>query len=134
MIGGDEDLVRRELAGAVKIDRIGRLVGGQRDDPFDAGLQAGLHHVLGADDIGADALEGVVFGGRDLLQRRRMNHIVDAAKRHDEPIVVAHVADEIAQPPLGVERSEVVLHLGLFEFVAGKNHKATNLAFQQQGS
>src|SRR5438445_678754 len=53
--------------------------------------------VLGSVDVGADALERVVFGGGDMLQRGRMHDDVDLAHRHVEPIAVTHVADEEAQ-------------------------------------
>ena len=96
MIGGDEYLVRGQLAGAIEIDRIRGLVGRQGNHPFDAAMDGGLHDVFGAINVGVDALEGVVFGDRYLFQRRGMHHVIDVAHRHGQSIAVAHVTDEIA--------------------------------------
>ena len=41
---------------------------------LDLAGERGVDHVLGAEDVGLDALERVVFGGRHLLQRRRVDH------------------------------------------------------------
>ena len=40
VVGGDEQLVGGQLGGAVEIDRVGRLVGRQRDDLLDARSRA----------------------------------------------------------------------------------------------
>ena len=57
------------------------LVGRQRDDLLDVGRQRRLDDVLGAVDVGLDALHRIVFGRRHLLQRRGMDHEVDAVHR-----------------------------------------------------
>src|SRR6185437_3058356 len=60
IVGGDEDLVGSKLGGAVEIDRIGGLVGRQRDHLLNIAAQRGVDDVLGPKDIGANALEGVI--------------------------------------------------------------------------
>src|SRR3546814_4375579 len=67
-----EDLVGSQLAGAVEIDRACRLVGRQRDNLAHLVVERGPHHLLGADHVGLDALEGIVLCRRHLLQGGRV--------------------------------------------------------------
>ncbi|MEJ0044183.1 MAG: hypothetical protein WDM81_19090 [Rhizomicrobium sp.] len=120
VVRGDEDLVGSKFGGAVEIDGIGRLVGGQRDHLLHIAPQRRVDDVLGTEHIGADALEGIVFGRRDLLERRGVYDIIDVAQRHIEPVAVADVADEIADKGILTHR-ELKLHVGLLELVAGKD-------------
>ena len=119
VVGGDENLVRGQLGGAVEVDRVGGLVGRQRHDALDAAPQAGADHIFCAEHIGADAFEGIVFGGGDLLHGGGMDHEVHAVQRQFQPVPVAHVADEIADEGIFFVR-EFLLHLELLEFVAAK--------------
>ena len=96
IVGGDEDLIRGQLACAIEIDRADRLVGRQGDDPLDPGPYGRRDDVFGAVDVGAHTFERIVFRRRNLLQRRRVDHIIHIAHGHFQPVNVAHVADEEA--------------------------------------
>lgn len=67
VVGCDEQLVRGQLGGAIQVDGVGGLVGGEGDHLLDLIEQGGLNDVLGPVDIGLDALHGVIFGGWHLL-------------------------------------------------------------------
>ncbi|MCU0793104.1 MAG: hypothetical protein MUE42_09715, partial [Opitutaceae bacterium] len=69
------------------------LVGGEGDDAADLGVEAGVDEVLGAEDVGLDALEGVVFGGGDLLEGGGVDDDVDALESAAEALLVADIAD-----------------------------------------
>ena len=126
IVGGDENLVGGELGGAIEIDRIGGLVGGQRHDPLDPGAQARADHILRPEDIGADTFEGIVLGGGDLLHGGGMDDKVHPVQRQLQPVAVAHIADEIADE--GILRvREFLLHIELLEFVAGKDDQPARL-------
>ena len=114
VVGRDEQLVRAQFGGAVEIDRADRLVGGERNHSLDALVQAGVDDVLGADDVGLDAFNRVVFGGGHLLEGGRVNHDIDALESAFETVAVAHVADEEAQLTV----REALRHLVLLELVA----------------
>lgn len=127
VVGGDEQFVGGQLGGAIQVDGVGSLVGGEGDHLLDLIEQGGLDDVLGPVDIGLDALHGVVFGSRHLLEGRRVHHIVNPAHRHGEPVGIPHVTDEIAHAG-GVED---LLHLELFQLVAGVDDQPFRLvAFQ----
>ena len=67
-----------------------------RDDPAHAGAQRRRDDILGAMHVGADAFKRIVFRGRNVLERSGVNDGTDAAHRHLQPPLVAHVADEEA--------------------------------------
>jgi len=98
------------------------------------GIESGLDHVLGPDDVGLDAFEGVVFGRRDLFQGGGVDDDVDALDGPAEPVEIPDVADEVAQLA-ELFRRELLGHLVLLEFVAGKDHQAFyfRVAFQHRG-
>ena len=79
LLAATNSLSEHELGGAVEVDRVGGLVGRQRDDLLDVVRERGVDDVLGAEDVGLDAFDRVVFGRRHLLQRRGVNHEIDAA-------------------------------------------------------
>lgn len=115
IIGGHEQLVGAELGGAIEVDRVGGLVGGEGDHLLDPVVEGRLDDVFGAPDVGLDALHGVVFGGRHLLEGGGMNHEVHAVHGHVEALGIPYVTDEIAHA--GV--IETLLHLELLEFITG---------------
>ena len=120
VIGGDEDLVGGKLRRAIEIDRVGRLVGRQGDDPLDARPDCGIHDILGAVNVRPHAFERIVFRGRHLFHRRRMDHEFNIAHCRFEPLGVADIADKIAQLRIPGCR-ELLFHLELFELVAREN-------------
>ena len=113
IIGGHKELVGAEFGGAIEIDRVGGLVGGEGDDLLHAIVQGCLDYVFGAAHIGLDALHGVVFGGRHLLERGGMDHIIDTMHGHIQPLGIPNIADEVTHAWL-IER---LLHFELLEFV-----------------
>ncbi len=125
VVGGDEQLVARELGGAVEVDRAGGLVGGERDHALHAAVDRCLDHVLRAEDVGLDRLERVVLAHRHLLERRGVDHHVDVLHRTVEAVAVAHVADEEPQLRVLVVR-ERLLHLELLELVSRVHDHSAN--------
>ena len=115
IIGGHEQLVGAELGGAIEVDRVGGLVGGEGYHLLDPVVERRLDYVFGAPDVGLDALHGVVLGGRHLLEGGGMNHEVHAVHGHVEPLGIAHIADEVAHAGM----VEALLHLELLEFITG---------------
>ena len=115
IIGGDEQLVGAEFGGAIQVDRIGRLVGGEGDHLLDPVVESRLDDVFRTMDVGLDALHGVVFGGRHLLEGGGMHHEVHAVHGHVQALGIPYVTDEIAHA--GV--IETLLHLELLEFITG---------------
>src|SRR5690606_15555804 len=132
IIGGDEYLIGRKLAGAIQIDRAHGLVGRQGDDPLHLLPQRSPDDVLGAMNIRVDAFERVVLGDADMLQGGGMDDIVDPGHRHLKTLGIAHVPDEIAEFGIGIRR-ELMRHVELLLFVARKNDKAAHLVFLQDG-
>jgi hypothetical protein len=97
------------------------------------GSQGGLDDILGTEDVGFDALEGVVFCSGHLLEGGGMDDDVDAFHGHAEAGGVSDIADEKADG-VGVEE-RVLGHLELFEFVAGvEDDFARAVVFEKSAS
>ena len=120
VVAGDEELVGRQLGGAVEVDRAGRLVGRQRDDLLHARVDGRLDDVLAAEHVGLHELEGVVLRRVDLLERGGVHDVVDAVHRAQQPALVADVADEPAQARIVVEQ---LADLVLLQLVAREDHE-----------
>ncbi len=127
IVGGHEQLVGSQLGGAIEVDRVGRLVRGERDDFLHLRVDGGLDHVLRAADIGLQAFERVVFGHRHMLQRRGVHDIIDAVESLAQARPIAHVADEIAHAAL----VEDLRHLELLQFVTRIDDHAARLVARQ---
>ncbi len=123
VVAGDEKLVRAEFGRTVEIDGRGGLVGGKCDDFVDPGVDARFDEVLRAKDVGLDAFERVVFGGRHLLECCGVDGDVDAFKRAGDTVRIADIADEIADLGELFDR-ELLRHFKLLELVAGENHQS----------
>lgn len=120
IVGGHEQLVGQQLGRTIQVDRAGRLVGGQCDDLLHAILDRRGDDVFGTIDVGADAFGGVVLGRGHMLERGGMNHIVDTAHGLAHALGITDIAQEIAH----ARRVETLLHLILFQLVAGEHHDA----------
>ena len=131
VVGGDEKLVGTKLGGAVKVDGGGRLVGAERHHLAHPVVHGRFNEVLGAEDVGLYRLEGVVLAGGHLFEGRRVHDDIDPLQRAVQPILVAHVSDEIADLPKFLGR-ELLGHLGLFQLIAGKYHHAGDFRVLQQ--
>ena len=95
----------------------------RRDHLLHVAVDRRIDHVLGADHVGLDHFEGVVFGRRHLLQRRGVDHDVDAVASPDRSrVAIAHVADEIAHARIFLLAKDLP-HVGLFQFVPAKNNQ-----------
>ena len=108
---GDHDLFHHRLGNTHGVDRIGGLVGAQADDAAHAVLDRGFQQVVGADHVGLDRFHRVELTGGNLLERRRVEDIVDAAGRVQDAREVAHVADVELQLRIVVLLAHVVLLL-----------------------
>ena len=117
-VGRDEQFVGAQLRRAVEVDRVGGLVGAERDDAPDAGVERDVDDVLRADDVGLHDLERVVLRRRHLLQGGGVNDHVDVLKRAVQPIAIADVAEEEAQPRVV---AELLGHLRLLHLVAAQD-------------
>jgi len=120
MIACDKKFVGAELGRAVEIDRVDRLVGRQCDDFFDLLIDARVDHVFRPDHVGLDALDRIVLGDRNMLERGSMDDDINTCERTVKALGIANVADEKTQH-IG---REFLLHLKLFKLVARINHKA----------
>jgi len=67
-----------------------------------------------------------------MLQRRRVNDIVDIRHRHFETRLVAHIADEVAKARIFLV-ADLEIHLVLLELVARKNDDTARLVARQHG-
>ncbi len=86
MITRDKEFVGTQLGRAVEIDRVDRLVGRQRDDLFDPLIDARIDHVFRTDHVGLDALDRIVLGDRNLLERGSMDDDIDTCERTVEAL------------------------------------------------
>ena len=84
-----------------------------------------LYPVLLAQHIGFDALKGVVFSGRHLLESGGMHDGVDAFEGAFDAVLIADIAKKIAHGGVPAVR-EFLGHFELFEFVPGKDHQPLN--------
>ena len=129
---GIDHMLHHRLADAHGVDRIRRLVRRQADDALDARLDRGVQHVVRALDVRLDGLHREKFAGRHLLERRRVENIVDARHRVAHRLQVAHVADielDLAGA-VGILRLQLVAHVVLFLFIARENADLSHAARQ----
>src|SRR5205807_5665549 len=112
-----EQLFGAQLRRPVQIDGIDGLIGADRQNFRDPRFDRGLDDIGPAQYVGLDGLERVVFAGRDLLHRRRVDDDVDAVHGATEALQVAYVADEVAD----VWTGEITLHLRLLQLVAAED-------------
>src|SRR6478752_4654276 len=104
VVAEDEELVGGQLGRAVEVDRRARLVGRERDDLLDAGVDARLDDVLATEDVGLDELVRVVLARVDLLEGGGVHDVVGAVHGPAEAVEVADVTDEPAQARVVVEQ------------------------------
>ena len=88
---------RAQLGGAIKIDRIHRLVGAERQNAAHALIDRRIDHVAPAHDIRLDRFKRIVLASRHLLERRRMHHHRHARERPLQALHVPNVSNEIPQ-------------------------------------
>ena len=110
---GHRNLLLQRLADAHRVDGIGGLVRRQANHALHPGVDRRIQHIVRADDIGLHSLHREELAGRDLLQRRRMEDVIDSAHRGLERRLAPHVAD-IELDLMGNLR---ILHLALMPHV-----------------
>jgi len=89
------------------------------------GVENRFDEILRAQHIGFDALKGVVFSGRHLLESGGMDDGVDAFEGAFNAVLIADIAKKIAHGGVPAGR-EFLGHFELFEFVPGKDHQPLN--------
>ncbi len=76
---GDHHLLHHGLGHAHGVDRINGLVRAEQDAAAHAVRDRRAHHVLCTEYIGPHSLHRIELAGRHLLERRRVEDVVDAA-------------------------------------------------------
>ena len=90
---GNGNLLLQGLADAHRVDGIGGLVCRQANHALHPGVDSRIQHIVRADDIGLHGLHREELAARHLLQRRRMEDIINPANRGLERRLAPHVAD-----------------------------------------
>ena len=93
-------------------------------------VEADLGDVLGAEDVGLDRLEGVVLADGHVLERRGVDDHVSTLDGAPQPVAIANVTDEEAQPRI----VELALHLRLLELVAAEDADGAGAPFRERGA
>ena len=111
-----------------KIDGIYRFVGAQSQNAANTPIDGGIDDIAAAHDVGLDRFEGIVFAGRNLLERRGMNYDRDPGKGALQTLRITNIADEIAQAGMIEARSP---HIVLLEFVTAEDDELLRAVFAQ---
>ena len=82
------------LGGPHRVDRIDGFVRRQADHRLHPGIDRRRQHVLRPDDVGLDRFHWEELAGGDLLERRRVEDVVDPVHRVPDRSDIAHIADE----------------------------------------
>lgn len=124
---GDDVLLHEGLRDAHRVDRVGRLVGREEDRLLDVVSDAGGNNIVRAEDVGLGRLERVELAGRDLLERRGGEAIIDAFERVGDRSVVADVADVELQLVV----VELLPHVILLLLITREDADLLNLGFEK---
>ena len=130
---GVNHVLHHSLGNAHGVDGVGGLVGGQADDPLDPGINGGVQHIVGADDVGLHRLHGEELAGRNLLQGGGMEDVVHAGHCVPDGLRVAHVAD-VELDLAGLFRVfglQLMAHIVLLFFIAGENADLFQVGIQK---
>jgi hypothetical protein len=114
---GHHELFHHGLGNAHCIDGVNRLVSAEHHHTLDTVGDRGGHHVLCAEHVGPYRFHGIKLAGRDLLERRGMEHEIDALHGAVHAVVIAYVADVKLQ--LVVTHGDA--HFFLLFFVAAED-------------
>ena len=124
----NEHFFGAQLGGSVEIDGVYRLVGAESEDAVNAAVDRRIDHVAAAHDVGLNRFEGIVFAGRNLLERGRVHDDCDPGKSAQQAGWIAHIPDKIAQAGV-VEAGGT--HVMLLQFVAAENYQPLGMIFPQ---
>ena len=129
----DGDLLLEGLADAHRVDGIGGLVGAEADDAPYTGFDGRGEDVVRSDDIGAHGLHREELAAGDLLQRCRVEYVIDP--RHRAP--AAFEAADVSDVEFDLVRDVRVLglvfvaHVILFLLVAGEDADLADIRAQE---
>jgi hypothetical protein len=107
--GGDKPLPE-QLRRPHHVNRLAGLVGADEDHPLRLGVEGGLDHVLGSQDVCLHGFKRVKFAGRDMLHRGGMEDDIDPFHGAGHSAGITDVADQETERLLpGVPLLEQVL-------------------------
>ena len=130
---GVDDVLHHGLGDAHGVDGVRRLVCGQTHNALHPGVDGGVEHIVRADHIGLHRLHGEKLAGRDLLEGRRMEYVVNAGHGVRDGLGIAYVTD-VELHFLGVVRVlllELVAHIILLLFVPGEDSDLADVGLQK---
>ena len=130
---GVDDVLHHRLGDAHGVDGVGGLVGGEADDALHARINGGVQDVVRADDVRLHGLHREELAGGHLLQRCRVEDVVDAGHGIADGLRVAHITD-VELDLTGILRVvglQLVAHVVLLLLIAGKNTNFSDICFQK---
>ena len=119
-VGGDEEFVGAKLGGPIEVARTTGLIGGKRNHPLYALIDASIDQIHSATDISLHTLEGVVFCDWHNFGSCGMHHVIDAIQCPVQTILVADITDK---KPHAVIVAIELGHLPLFHLISGENNQ-----------
>ena len=130
---GDGDLLLEGLADAHRVDGISGLVSAEADDAPHTGFDGRGEDVVRSDDVGAHGLHREELAAGDLLQRCRVEYVIDPRHRAPATFEAADVADvefdlvgDVRVPCL-----VLVAHVVLLLLVAGEDADLADVRAQE---
>ena len=116
-------MLHHRLGDAHCIDGVGGLVGGQADHTLNAGVNGGVQHIVGADDVRLHGLHGEELAAGHLLECSCMEDVIHAGHGVPDGLRVAHIADVELDlvGVLGVLGLQLMAHIVLLFFIAGED-------------
>jgi len=111
-------LFRTKFGGAIEIDGIDSFVRAERTNSPDAAIDRRFDHVLPTIDIGLNCFERVVLAGWNLFERGGVNDYRHAGKGALQALLVANIAEKIAQAGMIDSRGA---HFMLLQFIAAED-------------
>ena len=124
---GYRDLLHQGLRDAHRVDGIRGLVGGEHHYVLNSVLDGREKHIFSALDVGARGFHREELARGNLFKGRCGEHVVHAAHRDVNGLLVAHVAD--VELDLGVLKP--VTHVVLFLLVAREDADLLDVAVQE---
>ena len=130
---GVDDMLHHGLGNAHSVNRVSGLVRREADDPLHARVDRRVKHVVRALDVRFHGLHGEELAARNLLERGRVEYVVDPGHSVGHGARVAHVADEELDLSRRVRilRLQLVAHVVLLFLVAGEDADLTDIGIQK---
>ena len=120
---GKDDMLHHRLGNTHRIDGVGSLVGGQADHALNAGVNGGVQHIVGADDVRLHGLHREELAAGHLLERSCVEDVIHAGHGVPDGLRIAHIADVELDlvGVLGVLGLQLMAHIVLLFFIAGED-------------